>query len=234
MSMKSTIFACICLSLLVINPARAVIINGIDYQISYTNWLSNDSETANYQFAIGHDEMSNQFNYLLTVDPWNAEALGLFIDFGDTDLPGNIGLTNVVPVNEVSLIATDTTSDSCGTGCNLNGLSPPVTDPDGEWETVYRLGSQGFDSIQTFTWTTDDFGLGLDDFGLVAIRSQVLCSGNDLLPSDNESCNGSDKSYSATQGVDPFITPIPEPGYVFFLGLGLIGTGLARRKNLAV
>lgn len=222
MDIRSAIF--LSLSLLLISPAKATII--------YENWVTNGGESGNYIFTIEHDEINNQFQYNFTVDPWNAEGLGVFIDLGDVTMPANIGLTSVSPANQVQLWATDTTSDRCGTGCNLNGLNLPLDDPDGEWELVFRLGSQGWNNIQTFSWMTDDFGFDdLSHFGLVGVRSQQLCPEGSTLPDGN--CKGSDKSYGYSSGVpiDPQVTTIPEPSSVFFLGLGLIGLGLARRKQ---
>ena len=40
--------------------------------------------TGNYQLTV--TQVGTEFNYELTVNPWNAEALGLFIDLGDFDL----------------------------------------------------------------------------------------------------------------------------------------------------
>lgn len=220
MDIRSAIF--LCLSLLLISPAKATM-------IVYDNWITNEGESGNYIFTIEHDALNNQIHYNFTVNPWNAEGLGVFIDLGDVTMPANIGLTNVSPSGQVALWAKDTSSNNCGGGCNLNGLNPSLVEPDGEWELVFRLAEQGFDGIQTFSWTTDDFGFDdLSNFGMVGVRSQQLCEPGDTLPDGN--CGGSDKSYSATP-TDPNITTIPEPSSVFFLGLGLIGLGLARRKQ---
>lgn len=195
MDIRSAIF--LSLSLLLISPAKATIV--------YENWITNEGESGNYIFTIEHDEINNQIHYNFTVDPWNAEGLGVFIDLGDVTMPASVGLTNVSPANQVQLWATDTTSNDCGNGCTLNGLNPPLDDPDGEWELVFRLGSQGWDEIQTFSWTTDDFGFDdLSNFGLVGVRSQQLCSGDGTLENGNENCTGSDKSYSSTIGQRPY------------------------------
>ncbi|WP_367154556.1 hypothetical protein [Methylomonas sp. HYX-M1] len=188
---------------------------------TFNTWTTNEGGTGNYILTVTEQATDGIFDFNLTVNPWNAEALGLFIDFGNNDL-GATTLSNVTPSGQVSLFATDTSSDNCGSGCNLNGLFAPVSSPDGEWELVFRLGSQGFNNIQTFSFTVGGLaGLNDTDITLAAIRSQQLCSGTDTLPTG--SCGGSDKSY----GTPTFPGPtVPEPGI-----LGLIGiSALALRK----
>ncbi|RBP26460.1 putative secreted protein with PEP-CTERM sorting signal/MYXO-CTERM domain-containing protein [Marinobacter pelagius] len=195
--------------------------------ITYDTWLPDDGAVGNYIFTVEHDEVGGRFNYNLTVDPWNADPLGLFIDLGDNTV-GDVDL--IQDSGGVELYATNTSDDSCDTGCNLNGgpggsLIVP-DEPNGLWELVFRLGETGgADLQQTFSWSTADFELGLSDFGLVAIRSQVLCTGDDLLPGDADDCEGSDKSYSGTTTVS-----VPEPGTLGLLGLGLLALAIRRVK----
>ncbi|MGR5069454.1 MULTISPECIES: PEP-CTERM sorting domain-containing protein [Vibrio] len=225
MSVKSAIF--LYLGIAFITQAQA--------EIVYSNWATNEGESGSYVFAVEHDQTNNLFNYSFTVDPWDAEALGLFIDFGDHTMPGttaaDIGLTNIDPADEVALWATDTTSNNCGNGCNLEGFSPNLETPDDEWELVFRLGAQGFDQIQTFTWTTLDFGLELSDFGLAGVRSQQLCTGDATLPDGIEECTGSDKSYGSPRRGTP--RSIPEPGSTLLLAAGLLGLGMIRRRKVS-
>jgi len=199
--------------------------------VVYNSWTSNDSQTGNYILTI--KASGAFFNYNLTVNPWNAEALGLFIDLGAVSVgtPGSIALTSVTPTGQVSVFATDTSTNNCGNGCNLKGLNLPAL-VGGDWELVFSLGKTGFDSIQTFSWTTSNFGLTESALGVVGIRSQVLCSGTDLLPGSQPNCKDSDKSYS-NSGVhvkdDPKVT-IPEPATLALLGLGLFGIAVTRRR----
>lgn len=196
--------------------------------ITYNTWTTNEGDTGNYILTV-NDDTPGQFAFNLTVDPWNAEALGLFLDFGDFDLPSVPVLSNVSPAGEVIVFATDTSSDNCGQGCNLSGLSPPIANPDGEWELVFRLGEQGFDGIQTFSFATQDFGLGLGDLGLAGIRAQQLCDPGELLP--NGDCGGSDKSYGSPGGFVPPEVPAPAP--LFAIGLGALILGWLHRRSVS-
>tara|TARA_R110000823_G_scaffold47903_18_gene122005 strand:+ start:37161 stop:37844 length:684 start_codon:yes stop_codon:yes gene_type:complete len=200
----------------------------------YDNWDTNEGSSGNYILTVDHRIATNQFDLNFTVSPWNAEGLGLFIDLGDFDLTGPVGLTNVAPVNEVTLFATDTASNSCGPGCNLNGLNPTLLQPDDEWELVFRLASQGFDNIQTFSFSINDLGLTESAFGMVGIRAQQLCSGNALLP--DGACGGSDKSIGTPRtpepdpDPDPDPNPVPAPQTLLMFALGLFTLAWFRRR----
>ena len=192
----------------------------------YDSWATNEGVSGNYILTIT-DQSAGNFLFNLTVNPWNAEALGVFVDLGNTNV-GSLSITSSTsfptPLDPaVVLYATDTTSNGCGAGCNLNGLSPPVASPDGEWEMVFRLGGQGFDKVQTFEWMVAGLaGISESDFGLVGIRAQQLCGQGAILPDD--SCSGSDKSYGSVQEV-------PLPAAVWLFGSALVGfAALARRK----
>jgi hypothetical protein len=192
------------------------------------------SSTGNYQLTV--TDVGTSFNWQLTVNPWNAEALGLFVDFGNVEIPNTFttaGITNIsttptvgVPV---TLFAQDTAAGDCGPGCNLNG-SPvePLAVPDAQWELVFRLGAQGFDGVQTWNFTTPDFGLTEADFGIIAIRSQQLCNAGNTLP--NGTCPGSEKVWAGPDGTLP-PSLVSAPGSLALLGAGLLALGLTRRKS---
>lgn len=202
--------------------------------VMYDTWEPADGEVGNYIITVNHNVPNNQFDIVFTVEPWNAEGLGLFIDFGDFDIPGPVGLTNIVPQDQIELYATDTMSNSCGQGCNLNGIDAPIANPDQEWELVFRLGRQGFQGIQTFSFSINDFGLDESAWGLVGVRAQQLCGpGDDPLP--DGMCGGSDKSFGSgviDPGPDPDPNPsVPVPGTLLLLGLGLLGLARSRKRS---
>jgi hypothetical protein len=204
--------------------------------VVYNSWTSNETPNGNYILTV--TDAGSVFNYSLTVSPWNAEALGLFIDLGDVVMPA-VTLTNVSPLGQVSVfdtdqVAADGNDSDCGSGCNLGGI--PTFAPalgGGDWELVLTLGSTGFDGIQTFSWTTSDFGLSEAAFGRVGIRAQQLClTTGTTLPTGQ--CGGSDKvvGFGTIQdGGGP--QEAPEPGVLLLMGAGLLGLGMARRRKSA-
>jgi hypothetical protein len=213
--MLKKILATIAVSALFQGTANAIIID---------SWTTNEGETGNYILEI--TQGGGSFDFSLTIDPWNAEALGLFVDFGDatiTDTTVSGVSTSPTAGGSITLFDTDTSSNSCGSGCNLDGLNPSLANPDGEWEMVFSLGSQGYEGIQTWEWSIGDSGLSLDSLSLVGIRAQQLCVSGDTLP--NGDCEGSDKSYSAADG------EVPEPSILALMGLGVLGFGFITRRR---
>jgi hypothetical protein len=197
----------------------------------YSNWTGDAAPNGNYILTVSHDSATSKFNYNLTVNPWNAEALALFVDFGNVNLSGPVSITGAFPAGEVTLLGMDTSSNTCGSGCNLNGVSVPLSG-DGQWELVFGLGGSGFDGIQTFSWKTQDFGLDESAFGLVALRGQQVCTSGTL---PNSGCNGSDKLYAYPDAPQTPRTPssVPEPATALLAGLGMLGVAIARRKAQA-
>jgi hypothetical protein len=200
--------------------------------IIYDSWLPEDGEVGNYIVTVTENTVTDQFDIVFTVDPWNAEALAFFVDLGDFDYALEPTIYNSDPLDAINLYAWDTTSNDCGNGCNLGGDVPiDLADPDGEWELVFNLGEPGFEGIQTFSWSIDTFGLTESDWGLVGVRAQVLCPGDFTLPEGSEYCGGSDKSVG-TPVDDPETDPtVPVPGTLFLLGLGLLGLARSRRRS---
>lgn len=203
-------------------------------QITFTNWISSDSDVANYSLSID-DNTAGYFNYSVSVNPWNAEAIGLFFDLGNLDLAGNpFSDPSVLELSgsDVALFSYDTPSPNCGASCALSSTLEAATQAelnnfDSEWELVFRLGDSGFDGIQTFNFTTTDFNLSLDAFEMAAIRSNQFCHGDDLLPTDENACYWGDKVYS----VDQAQVTVSEPGAFALLTLALAISGFARSRK---
>jgi hypothetical protein len=185
-----------------------------------SSWTSNEAPNGNYVVTIV--ESGGNLDVSLTVSPWNAEYLGFFLDLGAISLTAPV-LTAAVPSGQVALVATDTASDSCGTGCNLNGLALPAGT---EWEFVVRLGDAGFDGIQTFSFTLGAAqDLSESMISLVGVRAQQLCTQAGVtLPGG--ACGGSDKAYGL-----PETTAVPVPGTLALLGAGLVLAAGANRRR---
>ena len=186
--------------------------------IIYDTWVTNENGTGNYELTVTLN--GGLFDIVLTVDPWNAEALGLFVDLGDLNVTDNSFST----ADAVTRFATDATGNNCGPGCNLNGLNPSPANPDGDWEWVFRVGTQGFNAIQTVSLSIAANGATEDSWGIVGIRAQNLCPSGSLLPDGN--CGGSDKVYGSSTP-----TKVSEPGTLGLMGAGLLGFALLRRRR---
>jgi hypothetical protein len=215
-------------SVMMLAPAQAASLN-------YNTWTTNEGDSGNYILTVTESQTAGFFDVELTVNPWNAEALGLFIDWGNftiTDSTIQNITTSPTTGGAITVFATDTTSDSCGAGCNLNGLDNSgliLPQPDGEWEWVLRLANQGFDGIQTFNFQMATNGATLANWGTVAIRAQQLCSGTNTLDNGDAGCGGSDKSFSSTPNHGQ---PVPEPGTTAALGLfALTSLGLLKKAK---
>lgn len=206
--------------------------------VTYDNWTSNNSQSGSYIVTIDHDTANSTWDFVFTVDEWDAEGLGLFVDLGAYDLTDTPMLSNVswdpsAADGGVAIWDTDTSSSNCGRGCNINGLNAPLPDLDGEWELVFRLGEQGFDGIQTYNFSVNDAalsGITDSDWGLIAVRSQQLCPPGTTLADGDANCGGSDKSYGAG-AIDPDPPVVPVPTTPALVGLGLVLLARMHRKS---
>lgn len=170
-------------------------------------------------------DTGGQFDWTMTVPPWDAEVLGVFVDFGAVTLPGSVPITGVSGA-AVTLAGKDTADAGCGSGCNLNGLALPALGG-GDWELVFRLGNAGFDGVRTFHWVTPDFGLGESDLRLVGVRAQQFCPDGLVLPSAG--CTGSDKAWAwPTPAAASVAVPAP-PVSALAIG-GLLALASRRRR----
>ena len=227
--MKLTLPAIVLVATLLSSTAGASVI--------FSDWKTNEGVSGNYIVTLD-DSTAGFFDITLTIDPWNAEALGLFLDFGASTYGGSgtISAVSTAPTSggAVTFITSNTNSNSCGTGCNLNGLNPTLGYDD-EWELVFRLADSGYDNIQTFQWTIDAGGLLLSDLVAAGARAQQLCDTGELLPDGN--CDGSDKSFAASPddifvGITSLSFPVSAPGSLALLALGALGMGWSRRYTV--
>jgi hypothetical protein len=189
--------------------------------ISFTNWVSNDAAVGNYTVTVS-EAGSGSFNF--SVSSSNSEPLGFLVDLGNISV--NVNQSNVQSANPsgaVTLFAVNTDSTNCGNGCNLNGLSIPLSDPNNKWEMVFSLGQPGSGQdggVNSFSWTmTGLTNVVLSNFSLVGIRSQDLTGYPGFT---------SDKAYSNTT------VPIPAAAYLFGSALlGMVGIGYRRNRKQA-
>ena len=198
--------------------------------VLYDSWTSNSSPTGSYVVTVQHNQDTSTWDFVFTVDPWDAEGLGLFIDLGDFDLTDTPVMTGTswepyLTDGRITLYDTDADTKLCGSGCNINNLNPPLADPDDEWEFVFRLGRRKYDGIQTFNFSVNDSalaGVTDSDWGLIAVRGRQVCPSGSTYPDDEDDCDfNGDKAY-ATGAVVPDFDEVPVPGTCFLLGLGLV------------
>ena len=217
--------------------------------IQFTDWTlqtaGSPSAVGNYALTISTTASADVFNFNLTVNPLNADALGLFIDIGSFNFGTTPELSNIntVPTGgDIKLFASDTTSDDCGNGCNLNGggASGSAIDPvsgflgDGQWELVVRLDTNGSAHVyQTFSFDVSHLtGVNLSQFNLAAIRAQTVCTvSGATIPCSSTT---SEKAQSLPgEIVDPEGGQVPEPTVIALLGIGLLGFGISRKGKLS-
>lgn len=189
----------------------------------FSQWSSVNPSSGHYTLTVV--DTGSQFDWTMTVSPWDAEVLGVFVDFGNVAMPASVPITGVTGA-AVTLAGKDTADSGCGPGCTLAGLSLPGLGG-GDWDLVFRLGNAGFDGVRTFHWVTPDFGLGEGDLRLVGVRAQQFCPDGLVLPSSG--CTGSDKAWSWPAPAAASVSVPAPPASALVFG-GLLALALRRRR----
>ncbi len=191
-----------------------------------SSWVTNEGGSPNYVLSIS-GEGTNIWQFDFAIDPWNAEALNLYLDFGEVTM-GSVGILG----NSSVSVVTDTNQD------NLQGLKPPLYSPDLDWELAFSLGSTGYEGIQSFSWQLSGTTLSSIEWQggwLAGARAQVFCSGSDLLPTASQSCNDSDKSYGygVYGGGVTSVSNVPLPATAWLFATGVAALMGVRAKKRA-
>ena len=205
---------------------------------TFSQWLPGSENHGSYQlevFDYDDPEKTDTLGISLTVDPWNAEALGLYLDFGEltSNQPSISSVSTSPAVSTVSLYAINSDDHTCGPrGCNINGDVANDLSVEGfDWELIFTLGTSGFEGIQSFSWDVVGSGLSSSNLALAAIRAQNLCEPGATLSGVSD-CDGSDKTYAFPDdggGLNECLTPeclnitptpLPAAAWLFLSALG--------------
>jgi len=218
MKLKSNNRSLFCLNaailMLVTIPASAGLI--------YQDFTHAGGDSINYTVTIEHDVVDEEFDVTYSVQASSPNKVGkftgFFFDLSDSYNASNLGLAKQSNPND---------KDSCGQafgdvksvingGCNstLNiggGLLPPGFD--GLFDVGIAWKVNDLTSGQMGSFSINDLGLSLDDWGAIGLRGQET-SGNE----------GSAKEFQLSADV-------PEPSILALFAAGVLGMRFTRRNQ---
>jgi len=77
------IVGAVCLALGTLTTANAAVI------YPDGSWTNENNQPAVGNYILNVTDLGSTFRWQVTVNPWNAEALGLFMDLGNVEIPNS-------------------------------------------------------------------------------------------------------------------------------------------------
>lgn len=182
------------------------------YPVTLSNFTGDDAEVL---LEITGDGTSNITFDAQVVNPGFADLRGIFFDFLNSPLPGDLTVTGT---DVTSFLFVKNGVDDLGGGANIK--------PEGPFDAGVEIGTQGIGN--------DDFYS--TQFTVSSIGGNILELGTNFgarLTSVGDNREGSSKLAGIYDGpVDPpGVAPIPEPSTIFLMGLGLAGLGVTSYRK---